>query len=383
MYSIERIFSEKYSTFFDKYNGIKERVGPTLERNNEKYFSEHGLKHCDDILENIDSLLPHEIQDNMGKNEFFCLFCSILLHDIGRINEKHPYELFKETNEDHARRSRDWIMKNGDRIGLYEPYKEVIALICHGHGDVEKVEKEIKSKSPDGYSIMNEEIDIFFLISLLRLGDVLDIGFWRVPREAIISLWETPTSEKDFILKDYLTNAVIINPKRWKIAIDVRKPRNIDEVFPGSFSKIKENLIEKKCNDVLKSTKYYLESKEIFFGSVDVRIKESGHDAVLEALSKKGETVGTYQRIYQQMAEEYKKYKDNIIDKNRKDKDNIIENRNAVFEEGEKGEIVKMYINKNGNGKKDVKSDQDAVFAGPGEIKRHINKNKIPRRGAI
>ena len=94
MYSIERVFSEKYSTLFDEYNGIKIRVGPTLERNNEKYFSEHGLKHCEDILENIDSLLPHEIQDSMGENEFFCLFCSILLHDIGRINEEHPYELF-------------------------------------------------------------------------------------------------------------------------------------------------------------------------------------------------------------------------------------------------------------------------------------------------
>ena len=92
---IERIFSEKSLYLFKKYEGVRTTLEPDLKRINAPYYSEHGLIHCNNILKNIDLIVPCDTKYRMGENELFCLFCSILLHDIGRINQNEPYESFK------------------------------------------------------------------------------------------------------------------------------------------------------------------------------------------------------------------------------------------------------------------------------------------------
>lgn len=298
-YLIGHILLEKRPDIFKKYEGIRTELESTLERINDPYYSEHGLVHCDNILRNIDSIVPFDIKDKMGKNELFCVLCSILLHDIGRIKQNEPYESFKETNKDHARRTFEWIIENGERLGLEIPYIKPIAWICWGHGDVEKVEYEIKDTFNNCMvPIENEEIDIRFLISLLRLGDVLDIGFRRTPKHAIASLWKIPGSEIKYILKDYLTHAVIINPTGWKIEITLRKPSNIDDAL---FSDIKTNLIKNKCGGVLKSTMEHLERRDIYFRLIDVQTIKSEPEETIKRLLEEGIT----KRTFAEMAEEY------------------------------------------------------------------------------
>lgn len=297
--NIEHILLEKSLYKFKKYEGIRAELEATLKRINDSYYSEHGLAHCDNILRNIDSLIPSNIKYKMGENELFCLLCSILLHDIGRIKQTRPYEPFRETNRDHARRSRDWTMEEGESLGLEIPYIKPVAWICWGHGDVEEAENEIRRDYNNCMvPIEKEEIDVLFLISLLRLGDVLDIGFRRIPRQAIDSLWKIPDSEIKFILKDYLTNAVIIKTKGWTIKITVRKPSNIDD---GLFSEIETNLIKNTCEKVLNSVMVHLDRRDIYFRSIDVRTIKVEPEKIIERLLRREIT----ERTYTEMAEEY------------------------------------------------------------------------------
>ncbi len=297
---IKHILLEKSPYLFKKYEGIRATLESTLGRINDPYYSDHGLLHCDNILRNIDSIVPLNIKYEMGENELFCLLCSILLHDIGRINQNEPYESFKETNKDHARRSYDWIMKNAEKmLDLEIMYIKPVAWICWGHGDVEEVEKEIRQNFTNSMvPIDNEKIDILFLISLLRLGDVLDIGFRRVPKVAITSLWQTPQSEIKYIMKDYLTNAVIIDPIEWRIEVTLRKPSNLND---NLFFDIETNLIKNKCAEVLKSVRGDLNRRQIFFRSIDVQTIESEPEETIEKLLEEEITEETYAEI----AEEY------------------------------------------------------------------------------
>lgn len=299
---IKRIFSEKSPHLFNRYAGVRTKLELDLKRINAPYYSEHGLVHCDNILRNIDLIVPYDVKCRMGGNELFCLFCSILLHDIGRIKQREPYESFKGTNKDHARRSFDWVMEQGEEIlGLDRPYIEPIAWMCLGHGDVEGTKDKIKDIFNDYMvPIDNQRMDILFLISLLRLGDVLDIGFRRVPKIAITSLWNLPPGEIKFILKDYLTNAVIIDPKDRTIKITIRKPANIDDVI---FSDIETNLIKNKCGEVLNSAMEHLTRRGVFFRPIDVQIIGGGPEKAIEKLLKEELTEETFTEL----AEEYEK----------------------------------------------------------------------------
>ena len=300
-YNIGHILLEKSPYLFKKYEGIRTELKSTLGRINDPYYSEHGLVHSDNILRNIDSIVPANIKYEMGENELFCLLCSILLHDIGRINQKEPYEPFRETNKDHARRSYDWIIENAEKmLGFEIPYIKPVAWICWGHGDVEKVENKIERSFKNCMvPIDNQVMDILYLISLLRLGDVLDIGFRRMPRIAITSLWQTPQSEKRFILKDYLTNAVIIDPREWRIEVTLRKPSDLDDT---TFSDIKTNLIKNKCEEVLNSVREHLRRRHICFRSIDVQTFEVEPEESIKNLLEEEIT----ERTYTEMAEEYK-----------------------------------------------------------------------------
>lgn len=299
--NIKRIFLKRSPYLFKKYEGIRTELESTLERISDRYYSEHGLAHCDNILRNIDSIVPSEIKQGMGENELFCLSCSILLHDIGRIKQNVPNEPFNETNRDHARRSYDWITENGGRsLGLDMPYIKPVAWICWGHGDAEEVENVIRSTfNGCMIPIENEEIDILFLISLLRLGDVLDMGFRRIPKHAIDSLWKIPDSEIKFILKDYLTNAVIINSDEWRIEVTLRKPSNIDDTL---FSEIETDLIKNKCEEVLNSVTEHLNRRGIRFRSIDIQTIEVEPEEIIDKLLNKQIT----KRTYGEMTEEYK-----------------------------------------------------------------------------
>ena len=290
---IEDILLERSLQLFKEYEGIRTRLKSTIERINGPYYSEHGLEHCNNILKSINLIVPPNIKYEMKINELFCLLCSILLHDIGRISQNRPYELLRETNRDHAHRSFDWIMENGERIlGLDMPYIKPVAWICWGHGDVEGVETQIKRTFKDCMvPIENEEMDILFLISLLRLGDVLDIGFRRIPKPLIDSLWEIPDSEIKFILKDYLTNAVIIDSKKRRIKITLRRPSNLDAAI---FSEIETNLIKNKCEEVLNSAMEHLEHKDIYFKPIDVQTIEGGPEEIIERLLRREVTEETY-----------------------------------------------------------------------------------------
>lgn len=290
---IELIFSEKSVYLFNKYKGVRTTLKPDLKIINAPYYSEHGIIHCNNILKNIDLIVPYDTKCRMGENELFCLFCSILLHDIGRVKQDEPYESFKETNKDHARRSFDWVMEQGEKtLGLDQPYIEPIAWICLGHGDPEEAEDRIRVKYIDCMvPINNQKMDILFLISLLRLGDVLDIGFARVPKIAITSLWKLPSSEIKFILKDYLTNAVIIDSKDRTIKITIRKPSNIDGAI---FSDIETNLIKNKCNEVLNSAMEHLTRRDVFFRPIDAQIIEGGPENIIGKLLREERTKETF-----------------------------------------------------------------------------------------
>ena len=99
-------------------------------------------------------------------------------------------------------------------------------------------------------------------------------------------------------MKDYLTNAVIIDPIEWRIEVTLRKPSNLND---NLFFDIETNLIKNKCAEVLKSVRGDLNRRQIFFRSIDVQTIESEPEETIEKLLEEEITEETYAEI----AEEY------------------------------------------------------------------------------
>lgn len=184
-------------------------------------YTDHSLEHSISIINHMWNLSPKP-NDLNGKTIFY-LIMSALCHDFGLliskddrnliqsnkyiINQQNYYEwestktfisyqnssLEKEdiqtkalqliarnlhTNREVIRRKIDIICPN--TLSIYD--KEDLTLICFAHGATpEDIEQLLhNSKSFHQEFDIHERVDFGFVIALLRLGDILDIGVDRV-----------------------------------------------------------------------------------------------------------------------------------------------------------------------------------------------------------
>ena len=130
--------------------------------------------HSNNILNNLDRLVPNEIKINKNifdKAEIFLLLYAVYLHDIGRSENEHHHE--KETYHQILDKPTKYGLKNE-----FEAY--AIAEVCYGHA--KESEKSIKSiRTNYGIAgLSNKPLNLQFLAALLRLADEVDNAYTRV-----------------------------------------------------------------------------------------------------------------------------------------------------------------------------------------------------------
>ena len=159
---------------------------PALGIKNDSYNSFPHLRNIERYLDRIFSDQQKNVNSELNSFsaiETYILLCSILFHDIGKI----------EGNNSHASNSRKIIVENWSKLGIvnYEVAK-VIGKICEFHEPPKDEGKEIpREYNPDFHTITLDpygSIRERIIGTLLRLADHLDSAYTRV----------LPTYLKDF-----------------------------------------------------------------------------------------------------------------------------------------------------------------------------------------
>jgi len=148
-----------------------------------RYFTSHGKKHSEGIIQQISCMLPDSVLETFSSSEMLVLLSSIWLHDIGLLVNRDPltgYEIDDNNIRNrHHELSEQIIIRHHKEFCIEDP---VIAsligrvVFCHRKKvDIEQIFLE------DAFVIANDKIRPRFLSALLRLGDALDNDWRRAP----------------------------------------------------------------------------------------------------------------------------------------------------------------------------------------------------------
>lgn len=164
-------------------------------------FTSHGPDHSNNIIHNLENIIPRKEWDELSQLEIFLLLSSAWIHDVGmadfegRIdysNEAERKERSKEFRENHYERARQYIMdvSNYQRLGLTTPLAELIGIICRAHDreyDTRQLQKKWLVRGYEKY----KEIRVQLLAALFRLADACDMG-WQRAKEVLVMIYKIP-----------------------------------------------------------------------------------------------------------------------------------------------------------------------------------------------
>lgn len=187
------------------------------------YFTGHGVQHAEGIIQQLDSMIPDEVLENMNSIEVFVLLCSAWLHDIGLLKnvDKDERRLStQEVRDRHHELSRDLIKEKHNELGLtHSRIAEVIAEVSYCHRRRVSIEKEFPSEEE---TVDTSEVRVRFLAALLRLGDAMDTGSKRAPKVLMGDILELPEKHKRHWRACQLISGIKYAPDRLAIIIDAR-----------------------------------------------------------------------------------------------------------------------------------------------------------------
>jgi hypothetical protein len=164
-------------------------------------FTCHGPEHSEQIIKNLEWIIPKSEWAKFSPLEAFLLLSSAWIHDVGMSDFKHelrPRYSYKKRKEktdilrkNHPERSRRYIndKDNRQRLGLEEPIASLIGMICNAHSgsyDIGKLKKKFGGDfGPiEGYEKYNQ-VRLQLLAALLRLADACDLNYERATETLI------------------------------------------------------------------------------------------------------------------------------------------------------------------------------------------------------
>jgi len=164
---------------FEKHKSLWEYASKNyLKFMNIENLTDHGEAHVLNVEKNITNILTDKALEKLSSFDIFCLLSSCTLHDIGMISKKESNESFSDTRKDHHLRVKKLLEENYSQFQFNQQEAKIIGEICFGHGipNMDEVDMyETWSLAPHG------EVNVIFLIALLRIGDLIDLNFLRAP----------------------------------------------------------------------------------------------------------------------------------------------------------------------------------------------------------
>lgn len=152
-------------------------------------FPSHGLDHVEMVAKNICDLIKGVVLESLTKYELYILLCAIYLHDVS-MNIGVRYE--------HAKESANLVEKEYADIIKDSKLRSAICDVIESHGEY-NFENFVRTKYPYGNGelehVSGEKIRVGLLMSLLRLGDLMD---WCEDRAPEMIMKEIPILGSNF-----------------------------------------------------------------------------------------------------------------------------------------------------------------------------------------
>lgn len=183
---------------------------------------DHGIKHINNVLRNLDRLIPEIVIERIGSDESFILLASTILHDIGMIPRgSASISSLKDSNDIHSFLTHyNEIRKNHGNLGA-EICRDEFRNIINDHNLLERICDIIKNHHGNfcpnsGFNLgaIHHSSDAL----LVRLADGLDFGPERAP--AWLFDFISPEGDQEKYWKDHLKiHAPIIDNRFFRIRV--------------------------------------------------------------------------------------------------------------------------------------------------------------------
>lgn len=154
-------------------------------------FTTHDIRHCLQVLENVDLVMPDSLRQKLSTWETYFLVAAIYLHDVGMVDfpklrndpsrptDDDPETLRRYIRDEHHRRSEEFILGNYRDLEIPDEHQaKIIAAICRGHR-IENLHDKDRFDHESMYK--NCSVNVPLLAAVLRISDELDLRFERAP----------------------------------------------------------------------------------------------------------------------------------------------------------------------------------------------------------
>lgn len=176
---LENRLEKLNQSYYLSYSKIKSKRASDYSTisNQEGTFVTHGPTHINQILKKLGHFLESDGIEKLNELELYSLLCAITLHDISMG--------YLHIRNEHPEKSAEIVEKDEEYHWIDNDIKYIVGDIIRSHGIVDFENDLLYSKYPSGYSkhIDGKQINVGALMSLLRIGDLLDWANDRAPQK--------------------------------------------------------------------------------------------------------------------------------------------------------------------------------------------------------
>lgn len=220
--------------------------------NFEENYPSHAEDHTKRVEEKIIALIGLNGVNNLNIYEVYILLCAIYLHDIS---------MSLGTRIQHAKESGDLVANKLSRYIQEDAIKLLIVDVIKAHGvnSLKEYMTQYGEKYNDGkyhYALENLNIDVGYLMALLRMGDLMDWSKDRAPSDIRDMKPVFGFSLYYWMIHSYIEH-ITPSPDREEIYV------NVSPTGPYSSQLMKETLVW--FNKELQSNTVYLRRNNIIY----------------------------------------------------------------------------------------------------------------------
>jgi predicted ATP-binding protein involved in virulence len=189
--SLTNIIREKNQELYARLLTIREKSRSVLHFAQAKfpYYAPRG-SHGDNVLENLNWLLPEELKRELNSAEIFFLIVAAWLHDFGLVGS---LELSEEVRHNHHIRTEGMLEKYHSDIDMTLNEAVIVGRICRGHG-----KEDLNDKKYEDLMFGNVRIHTRFLTAVLRIAVDIDLTANRMPEVFYHEISSTEKAEEKF-----------------------------------------------------------------------------------------------------------------------------------------------------------------------------------------
>jgi AraC-like DNA-binding protein len=209
------LLAETASSLFHRYVEIEQSIlRDVLPHCTPPGYTDHGLKHAQNVQENLRDLLPNQLSEPLSGFELFALLLATMLHDVGMILSRCGDEQLPQIRVNHSERSRDFVNERRGDLGLTQHEAFIIGALCHAHGM-----PTLDYLQGQPFSLSGSPVRVPLLSALLRLADYLDLTAERAPSILATSRVISPASQQHWDLHRSISSVDIVSDPCWHIRI--------------------------------------------------------------------------------------------------------------------------------------------------------------------